>query len=515
MQKKPNKLNLDMLAAARRILKDRALDEPQLVPWCDAMDRLLARDVEGASEIATLAFNNGTSIDDRELIINCITDVAFEDDNYGHWFESMLLMAAESGLGHCAYNVGNLIAERATSPADYALADRYFQKAALFSTNPAVQAAALVNSCAAVRDGLITGTPDLPRAIQIYEQAAEFNLAVAMFNAANICCQMKNHGHLEYAGRAVRWLTTLINKVDAGETFVDLGGMDLVREVYAKANVLLTDLHALGHVEHVDVERILTAARTDGNPEKARWLRGAAYVHKLRTTAIEAKPAAWQNWLSVLTLMGWELAGEPTVLDLGPGTGESRMLAFKRQHGQPLAIAIVDKPMLVNNGGAIQLTALVKALKTEYKGPCIAIGSKAMFVQANNAKGGTTAYTVMIGDNEGTDILPIWPGATPDEVVEAMAIPMRNRLNIHNSDDDNTIAALVNALSVGAVVDGFDFPQSIYVNVGSMFSSPVLSFAEACELGCEKPQEEIEQAIAETKEYWIARKATVSRYWRK
>ncbi|WP_214286688.1 hypothetical protein, partial [Acinetobacter pittii] len=89
--------------------------------------------------------------------------VAIENKTHGHWFESLLLLAAEGGLSSCAYNVGLLILERAKTANDHALAHRYFTQAATNATDAATKASALVNSCEPIRDGLITGRPDWQR----------------------------------------------------------------------------------------------------------------------------------------------------------------------------------------------------------------------------------------------------------------------------------------------------------------------------------------------------------------
>lgn len=493
-----------MIEAAAAMLQLKAAKARSLEPWRDALLKLKDGEVEAASEIAARAFHNGADLEDRKTVIDLISKVAIEQGTHDHWFESLLLLAAEGGLSDCAYNVGNLITERASSPADHALANRYYTQAAKNATNPSAKASALVNSCVPIRDGLLTGKPDWKRAVEIYEEAAEMNLAVGMFNAANVSCWLKDNGEFAYAARAVKWLNRLIARFDAGAPFVDIGGDAEVRGVYQMAKSRLAELHASDQVEVVDIDLILEVAATETCPDRATWLRSRAFEHRLRKTAVKAKPAAWENWLSVLSLMGWELACEPTELDLGPDTGDSRLLKFKLENGAPLALAVVDLDEIESNGGVYRLLDLAKSLKDELDGPCLAIGSKGLFVTLNRPEG-EKAYTVLVGcgDDNKVDLVPIWPGATAEEVAKQIGRKILS-YGEHNTDGGNTIAILVNALGSGVDVDGVHFPEAIYVNVGAYFNSPVLTVEQAIKLGSEASPEEIAEALKGVKEYFAA-----------
>jgi TPR repeat protein len=499
-----NPMTRTMVEVAAFTLGLQARSDRSLEPWSNSLLRLQDGDVEAASEIAAKAFNNGASLEDRKHVINLISLVAIENNNRGHWYETLLLQAAEGGLSHCAYNVGNLIAERATSPADHALAHRYFTQAAQNATDPATKASALVNFCAPIRDGLITGTPDWKRAIEIYEEAAALNLAVGMFNAANVACWLKDKGEFAYAARAVKWLNTLITRVDAGETFVDIGGDAEVQEVYWRAKSRLAELHALSQVEAVDVDLIFEMAAAEPDADRAAWFRGWGYEHRLQKTAVMAKPAAWANWLSVLTILGWELDCEPTDLNLGPNTGDSRLLKFKREKGSPLALAVVDLVEVESNDGVYRLRDLVNAIQDEHDGPCLAIGSKGLFIGPATFAD-DRSYTVCVSCSNGINIapIPIWPGATVDDVAAQMD-HTGSIFTEHNTDNGNTIAIMVNALGTGRNLDGVNFPRAIYVNVGSVFYSPIFTVEQAIELGSKIPPTELAKSLKGVKEHFEA-----------
>lgn len=493
-----------LIKAGLIVLGRKVRDDPSLEPWLDAVARLQSGDVESAAEVAAKAYHNGASLDDRREVIDLISLVAIETGTNGHWFESLLLLAAEGGLSNCAYNVGNLIMERATTPADHALAHRYYSQAARNATEPAAKASALVNSCDAIRDGLLTGKPDWERAVEIYEQAAELNLAVGMFNAGNVSCWLKDKGEFAYAARAVKWFTRLIDRVEAGGSFVDLGGDEEVRLVYLGAKNRLAELHAMDQVETVDIDLILSAAEEEPNPDRAAWLHSRAHEHRLRRTAVRAQPAAWQNWLSVLSLMGWELDSEPVSLNLGPESGDSRLLAFKRDRGAPLTLAVVDRDETENNGGLERLCDLALEVQAAQSGPCLAIGAKGLFMQVDKSEG-YSSYTVCVSaDSDGSLALtPIWPGATTDDVAQlaekkANNFPAYN----YNTDEGNTIAILVNALGTGMSVDGKSFPEAIYVNVGGFFNSPIFTVEQAMDLGSQVPPEEIASSLAGVKDHF-------------
>ncbi|MGO0663587.1 hypothetical protein ACTO5A_23500 [Pseudomonas aeruginosa] len=491
-----------LIEMALLVIEHQLLKDATLLPWRDALLSLQSGDVESAAELAAKAYSNGASLEDRRGVIDLISQVAIENRTHGHWYESLLLLAAEGGLSHCAYNVGNLISERATTPTDHALAQRYYKQAAINATDPATKASALVNSCVPIRDGLVTGKPDWERAVEIYEQAAELNLAVGMFNAGNVSCWLKEKGQFAYAARAEKWFTRLIDRVDAGGEFVDIGGAAEVHAAYQKAKKQLAELHAKDQVAVVDVDLILSAAQDETDQDRAAWLKTRGHEHRLRKTAVQAKPAAWENWLSVLSLMGWELAANPEYLNLGPGTGDSRLLMFERNQGAPLVLAVVDLDEIESNGGVYRLVELVNDMKETHAGPCLAIGAKGLFVQITKSEG-YSSYTVCVSSNdEGViSLIPIWPGATTDEVARIIG-GQSPVYGPNNTDEGNTIAILVNALGSGASVDGKSFPEAIYVNVGGYFNSPVFTVEEAISLGCQFPPDEIAFALAGVKKHF-------------
>jgi len=492
----------NFIEPALTLLEQLSARDESLIPWRDSLRHLLSEDVESAAELAVKAFSSGASLDVRRIVIDLISQIAVDNNAAGHWYETLLLMAAEGGLSHCAYNVGNLITERANTPADHALAYRYFSQAAKHATDPSLKASALVNSCASIRDGLLTGKPDWERAVEIYEQAAELGLAVGMFNAANVSCWLKDKGQFAYAARAAKWLNRLINAVEAGEAFVDIGGDAEVQQVYRSAKSRLAELHAMDQVEIVDIDFILSTAKEEPDPDRSAWLHCRGYEHRLRGTPVIAKQAAWANWLSVLTLMGWTLDSDPVALNLGPGAGDSRLLTFKRDNGAPLALAVVDHDEVENNDGVYRLVDLVETLQATHPGPCLAIGAKGLFVQVNK-KDGLSSYTVFVSADENgvIDLIPIWPGASADDVAAQME-DERPRYGVHNTDEGNTIPILINALNSGRTIDGVSFPEAIYVNVGASFHTPVFDVQEAKDLGCESSTSEISAAISAVKDHF-------------
>lgn len=510
------KMTALMIEAGLLQLEHQARSDAWVAPWRDALLSLKAGDVESASEIAARAYGSGASLEVRREVIDTISMVAVEKGEHGHWYESLLLLAAEGGLSHCAYNVGNLISQRASTPAEHALAHRYYTQAAKNATDPATKASALVNSCDPIRDGLLTGTPDWEKAVEIYEQAAELNLAVGMFNAGNVSCWLKDKGQDAFAARAVKWFTRLIQAVDEGRPFVDIGGDSEVLPVYRSAKSRLAELHAMNQVEVVDVDFILSAAQDDPDPQRGAWLRNRGYDHRLRTTPVQAKPAAWENWLSVLSIMGWELDSTPVELNLGPDTGDSRLLSFKRSSGGSLALAVVDLDELESNGGVYRLAELTHDIQATQAGPCLAIGAKGLFVQVNTADS-YNSYSVLVSTTADGEIsfIPIWPGATPD----ALAKLVEGDAPLHteeNADNGNTIPILINALGAGESLSGDSFPVAIYVNVGGFINSPVFSVAQGLNLSHHLihplKAEAIADALADVKAHFADLEARRQRY---
>lgn len=485
-----------MIDAGLLQLEHRARSDVSVAPWVDALRHLKRGDVESASEIAARTYGSDASLEVRREVIDTISMVAVEKGEHGHWYESLLLLAAEGGLSHCAYNVGNLISQRASTPAEHALAHRYYTQAAKNATDPATKASALVNSCEPIRDGLFTGKPDWEKAVEIYERAAELNLAVGMFNAGNVSCWLKDEGQYAFATRAVKWFTRLIQAVDEGRSFVDIGGDSEVLPAYRSAKSRLAELHAMNQVEVVDVDFILSAALDDPDPQRGAWLRNRGYDHRLRSTPLQAKPAAWENWLSVLTTMGWELDSTPVELNLGPDTGDSRLLSFKRTSGAPLLLAVVDLDELESNGGVYRLAELANDIQTPQTGPCLAIGAKGLFVQVNTADS-YNSYSVLVSTYaDKISFIPIWPGATPDAVAKLVEgdAPLYTE---ENADRGNTIPIMINALGAGESLRGNSFPVAIYVNVGGAINSPVFSVEQGLSLSPHLSHPLTAEALAE------------------
>ena len=192
--------------------------------------------------------------------------------------------------------------------------------------------------------------------------------------------------------------------------------------------------------------------------------------------------------------MGWELNSTPVELNLGPDTGDSRLLSFKRT--SPLALAVVDLDELESNGGVYRLAELANDIQETRAGPCLAIGAKGLFVQVNAADS-YNSYSVLVStDADKISLVPIWPGATPDAVAKLVEddAPLYTE---ENADRGNTIPILINALGSGESPSGDSFPIAIYVNVGGVINSPVFSVEQGLSLSHHLIQPLKAEAIAE------------------
>jgi len=221
----------------------------------------------------------------------------------------LLRAAADFHYEDAAYNAANALLHDSGSPEDIVMAEQYYLQAIEDAQDPSKKSAAIVNYCEIVRDGRITGKPDYPGAIALYEQAAELGLVTAMYNVGNVAMWMRNQGDESYAGKGIYWLTRLQEHFAQGKPFLEMDEPNVGKAFLDSALDMLIKFHVLTDCPEADVDvghKLLLDQSVSLETEKARqWLLEQGLIKRLRRSDKPAQNSPGLNWHHVLTQIGW------------------------------------------------------------------------------------------------------------------------------------------------------------------------------------------------------------------
>lgn len=465
-----------------QLLGQLAQRDPKATPWHEALVKLIAYDVNGAAAIATKTFGNGLDHKLVDAIVSAISRVAVLNGIQGPAIEAMTIAAADAGVQDMAYNAGNYISDRAKKPADFKLAEKYYLKAYDDSSTASVRASAISNCAAIIREGEITGTQDWPAAVALYEKAAALDLLAGAFNAGNVSMWLVNTGHKDYAERAVKWFETVIDHVEQGKESVDLGGEEERLQLRRSASLALAELHARDLVPGASYQacKSLVAPYLETEPH-ARWCLSLATRTVMGKAKLKPSPTAGGNWKSVLEMMQWKVVSS-TPFDYGDARGVSTkgdLLVVEACHGNAMTLVVMDTFVHPGIEAFSVMVDLACAHFEKLGWPCYIVGSKAFITEVNGYP-----YSIlfrMAGDQFST--VPIWPGATCDDVLALGDMPEANRFAEEAIDADNTIPRFVNALDEGLELNGDGCPLAIWLRAGQNLRLPILSSKEPRRVG--------------------------------
>jgi hypothetical protein len=250
---------------------------------------------------------------DLELIdgvIGTLNNLALANGGMGKAMLGLYCHAVDMGFYSYAYNAANGLLGAAKSPADYRKAESYFKICIATETDPSTKAAALVNYCPIVRDGLITGERDLEGALTIYRQAANLGLLTAMFNFANVCSwQVSNH-EIQHVDEGANWLRKLLKIIADGDELLCMDDPDNIGAMHEHALYLLARFNIDGvlcqssYAEGVSLlKRSIALSARD--LQRKRWNLECAYAHKLM--GLGASQGIGINpWYNVLCAIDWK-----------------------------------------------------------------------------------------------------------------------------------------------------------------------------------------------------------------
>lgn len=268
---------LDQAAGLVLTLAEEMFDEATVrdgILWTDVLRFHLDGDLDQAMAVTIEAFKRHPESplsDAGRLVIS----VALLKARNHPGLAELLNTAADRGAPEHAYNWATYLLETATTRAHVALACTYFQRAISLSRSPRIRAASLMNYATIFRDGRLTGTPDLVRALEIAEEAARMGLVLAMFSAASICSTLANSGDASYVGRAAYCFHFAVDYVDAGKIVLDSNGEAQLKETVDKCRLGLAHMHVHGMFVGADEEaaiKLVEELANAGN-EDARGYR--------------------------------------------------------------------------------------------------------------------------------------------------------------------------------------------------------------------------------------------------
>jgi hypothetical protein len=457
--------------ALENLTKVRSKHEPGMALWHEASRLINAMKIKEAALKAAQACAQNIEKDPlHNMIMDHISNLAVVNDISGPEIESMWSTAADVGRHDLAYNAANEIMFRAKAINDYKLASHYYQLTINGSGPDSLRASAITNAAEIVREGFITGKKDWPGAVELYEKAAGMGLLGAMFNAGNVLLWLVEAGEQHYAERAITWLTKVIVAIEGDVPSIDLGGPAERTELLRSARLRLAQMHLeewhskpdLGEFEDL-------IAHYPGDPAIS-YMRKQAGHRSLVHAKIKPGKTAVENWSAVLKKMGWQIVGKDRV-DYGSfegmPTSGTRLLIKARD--RVFAVLVFEK-FSHPEDNLWRLQGSIALMEADQLGfPVFYVNSKGYFVQFQEH-----AYSVLhVAHNKVRDITPIWPGATADEVLEALSGDLAQRFCADRDDFSNCIPRLVNALDEGMKLNGDNLPDAIWLRVGDILCLPI------------------------------------------
>lgn len=474
-----------------QVLGQLAQRDAKAQPWHEALVKLNAFDVNGAATIAAKTIGNGLDKNLVESALATISRAAVRKGLQGAGIEAMTMKAADNGFHDMAFNAGNYAYDRATNPADFRLAEKYYLQAYEKSETDSVRAAAICNCAAIIREGDITGQKDWPAAVELYEKAAALDLLAGAFNAGNVSMWLANSEHKSYAVRAAKWFELVIDVVKHGKLSVDLGGEEERATLLKNSSMALAEIHARDLVPGASIVacQALLSPYIGIEPH-AQWCLNLATETWMGKAIVAPSSTAGDNWKSVLEMMRWKVQSS-TSFDYGDARGvptKGAVLVIEADQSKTMTLVVMDTFVHPGTESFSVMVDLACAHFEELGHACHIVGSKAFFTDiAGNP------YSVvfrMEGDQFST--VPIWPGASCLDVLALGEKPEVERFVENTIDANNTIPRYVNALDEGIELKGDGCPPSIWVGAGQNLRLSILSSREPKRIGLQIPYSEAE-----------------------
>lgn len=230
----------------------------------------------------------------------------------------MLCKACDAGLVRYASLAANALMDVVSSTADIKLAESYYKIAIATATDPADKAGSLARYAAIVRDGLITGKPDLLTAFELYEQAAGMGMNLAMYHAGFIAKNLNAEEPGPYFDKSAWWFQKLLNRIDNVEPLLSSDPEGAMPRLYNEALYQLAHLHIVDDSVSSDYEyglRLIKQyeAETDDDFSRQTGLINRALSRRIMALDKPKLNLPANNWHYILTALDWRL-DQPLVL---------------------------------------------------------------------------------------------------------------------------------------------------------------------------------------------------------
>lgn len=395
----------------------------------------------------------------------------------------MLRAAVDVGILECAYNVANHLAKRAKSPEDYKVAARYYQIAMKQTDDRSLQAAAHVNYCEIVRDGLITGKPDWPQAVVIYGKAGDLGLVRGMTNAGNVCAWIANSDvsdaeAREYAALCVYWSERALAYVANGSPRLTMDDeVGLMRDT-STCRLNLAAMNIDDRFERADLERGIqyTLEVSSDEPTAARF-RNIGVSKRLQRLAVEPSKNPGENWRAVLRALGWStsdvITQETFSAESRSKRGEADTMKFdcfqvRLTDGTSRPFLVGHDAMLPSRGGFDDIEAVAEKINKRHLGGYFMVPRKGYFVRIEDE-----IYTpVVVADPDGgLGLQSLYYDAMPEDLIAHLRAD-DDLETIGYSCQDCMISIAVNALDEGLVIAADAHPGVGYVDAGDGWCMP-------------------------------------------
>lgn len=442
---------------------------------------------EHAAKCAASAISSKLDRRAVDSMISLASNLAYAGNNTRSLSE-LLCKAVDCGFLSHAYNAANVIMDMAQSAGEYLKAEHYFTIAMKHGEDRAIQAAAHVNYCAIVRDGLVSGRPDWPRAEEIYEMAARMGLAKAMFNAGNVCSWLADAGDREYGARAAYWFRFAIDHLEAGKTILDWESTAALQaEVVDRCKLALSALNIDAQFDGAQLEVGIGYAKelASRGDAQARHNLGVGYSHRLERLSFKPSGSPGETWREVLAQLDWSFEGNvATELVPMPGGGKSLApikvdrLSAVMKDGSVLPLFVTHEACLPLFDGIDRVCAIASLLTAAHSGSFLLLSRKAIFVEQANR----SHTPVFVWHNDRLTMQALWMGSTVDSIL-GHAEEGVDFLDERFGNWSCMIPIAVNVLDEGRIVAEDAVVSQPYIGVGAPWRMPFFDKAHLNTLG--------------------------------
>lgn len=445
-----------------------------------------AGNVDRAAKCAIEALSTKMERKLVDCLVGTVSEMAHLADSFPPSVATMLRKATDAGFHEYAYNAANQTFEAAKSVKQYREAEDYYKIAMAYKENPALQAAAYVNYCPIVRDGLISGKPDWPAAVEIYETAARMGLVRAMVNAGTVCGWLADKGDEAYGARAAYWYHYALEHRASRKPSLDMESLQQLEETdYAKCMVALSALHIDAGFADADLEEGIRWAREMANRGDRQALNnlGVGRIRRLVRLAAKPESSPGANWRTVLAQLDWRFKGEVETQTLTFGNGRRRIevqvdhVLVQMADGSTTPLFVTHHACLPCDDGFELLSIIAQALAKQHPAGFFLLPRKALFVELEG-RSCSPIYVMHRGElNEQS----LWASGSPDQVLqhaqEGIEFPDKRFSNW-----TCMIPIAVNALDEGFVVAADTKFTQPYVSVCEPWRMPFVDEVKLLDL---------------------------------